>query len=1181
MRKLFKQSELRHLRARGQSICVELAVLLLFLLTLNSANSQVSFISKNLSTQLDFYDLNSSRNFSTSQIISSKTSSCVERRLNFSLVNKILRCGDVISQPGPSVTTTTTTSGLNSVCQQKERKIANPCSACGRGVTRASRAISCDGCDVWTHIRCTPCVSVAQYNQCVASGGDIPFTCDGCCLAQLPFNGEIDVDDAAMTGTSDAGAPVTPAAQVNSSSSFLSCNIPRVLMQKGLSFVHANMRSLIPKLPEVRILLSRTKTAVFAASETWLDASVKDAEVNIPGFNVIRHDRNRNGGGVALYIRDSIAFNPRPDLVVDGLEATWVELLLPKTKGILICAIYRPPADSTFVPRLEESLSRIGIGTEFYILGDINIDFTQDNSPLFKSYKGTLDFFNCSQLIAQPTRITPTTSTVLDHVITNMGDKVKESGVVDVGFSDHLITYCVRGQTKNISHGPNVKKVRSFKNYSAEKLNEELRGTNWLDILISTDVNYCLDQFVRLFNLAVDKVAPRRELKVKQTSQPWINPLILSGIKRRDQLLRKYKKDKNNVSLYKEFCKIRNSVQRDVKLAKANFFKQKVQQNKGDSDKLWENLKSLGYSDKNVGSSSKIVLEKDGVKVFDSLKVAEMFNCFYTTVASKLVEKLPTPSGIFNVTRNVFRKLYLGKFGFGASFTLSPVSRHFVRKQLLSLNPKKAVGLDEIASRFLKDGAGSIVEPISHIVNISILTEVVPTGFKEARVVPLFKKGSKLDPGNYRPVSLLNVLSKILERAVHDQMKSYLDKNNVLYENQSGFRGKFSTDSCLIGLTDYIKGEMGKGNLVGMVLIDLQKAFDTVDHEILIEKLRSLNMSSLSWFRSYLTERQQCVEVDGVRSRFLDVTCGVPQGSILGPQLFLIYINDMRISVDCKLALYADDSALIFSHKDCGFIAERLSKELSNCKVWLIDNKLSLHVGKTECILFGTSRKLKKVENFPVTCDGVPVNRVSSVKYLGVKLDENLNGKVHADFVIKACSGRISFLYRNASCLDYFSRKILCSALIQPFIDYCTSSWYSGLTRKLKNRFDVLQRRMVRFIFFKDGRDHVDERDLLKLSWLSIPDRVDFFKLKHVFKIRNKMAPEYLMNNFKSVSLAHSYNTRGSAHNFFIPKDTSKCPTSFATTGMKLWNGLPNFLKEVKLENIFRSKLKEYFLSKY
>ena len=211
--------------------------------------------------------------------------------------------------------------------------------------------------------------------------------------------------------------------------------------------------------------------------------------------------------------------------------------------------------------------------------------------------------------------------------------------------------------------------------------------------------------------------------------------------------------------------------------------------------------------------------------------------------------------------------------------------------------------------------------------------------------------------GNYRPVSILNirVVSKILERVVYDQVESYFKDRNLIYDFQSGFRKGFSTDTCLIHLTDYIRRENDRGNVVGMVLLDLQKAFDTVDHAILLMKLRSSGLSKdiIRWFRSYLSDRQQLVDVSGTFSSTANVTCGVPQGSILGPLLFLAYVNDMSGVIHNKLLLYADDSAILVSGKDIATVEKALSDDLQTVSHWLVDNKLSLHLGKTESIVFG------------------------------------------------------------------------------------------------------------------------------------------------------------------------------------------------------------------------------------
>ena len=430
-------------------------------------------------------------------------------------------------------------------------------------------------------------------------------------------------------------------------------------------------------------------------------------------------------------------------------------------------------------------------------------------------------------------------------------------------------------------------------------------------------------------------------------------------------------------------------------------------------------------------------------------------------------------------------------------------------------------------------------------------------------------------------ISILNVLSKLLERAVHTQLSEYLEKRGILFDHQSGFRKGYSTDSCLIGLTDYIRSEMGKGNMVGMVLIDLQKAFDTVDHGILLKKLNAVGVTSVTWFDSYLSNRRQCVEVGGTMSDFLPITCGVPQGSILGPLLFLVYINDMVTSLNCKLSLYADDSALLFAHKDVHVIGDRLSNELSNCKRWLVDNKLSLHVGKTECLLFGTRKRINGARDFKVTCDGTLVGQVFNVKYLGVQLDSNLNGTEHACSVLKTCTSRLAFLYRNSAFLDFNCRRTLCSSLIQPHIDYCCSSWYGGLTVSLKNRLDVLQRKMIRFVYGFDFRAHVGNKELAQLSWLSIPDRITFFRVTHIFKVKQKIAPGYLMSGFTPVSQVHSHNTRGSGGNFSLTRDIANSRNGFAFLASKEWNGLPHDLKSITDLRLFKRRLKSYLFSRY
>ena len=400
----------------------------------------------------------------------------------------------------------------------------------------------------------------------------------------------------------------------------------------------------------------------------------------------------------------------------------------------------------------------------------------------------------------------------------------------------------------------------------------------------------------------------------------------------------------------------------------------------------------------------------------------------------------------------------------------------------------------------------------------------------------------------------------------------YIKDNKLLYEHQSGFRQSYSTDTCLINLMDHIRILKSKGNYVGMVLMDLQKAFDTVDHEILCNKLEAMGINFTKWFKSYLGGRQQIVIANETRSDPGTVNCGVPQGSILGPLLFLCYVNDMPLSVKCKLLLYADDSALLVSGSDPQEIADILSEELESCKKWLMDNKLSLHLGKTTSILFGSKRKLKRVESFEVRCEEKIIKQVNSVNYLGVQIDDNMSGNSIVGEIIKKANTRLKFLYRYKNMLNFECRKILCTALIQCYFDYSCSSWFPSINKGLKDKLQVTQNKMIRFIFNLDNRAHIGNKEIVKAGFLNVIDRVKQLKLGHVFKIKSKTSPYYLSTNFQRLNEnENAIVTRATAHNFYKPRI---CTNTFTYSAITEWNDLPNNIKDIKGEKNFKESLK-------
>ena len=339
-----------------------------------------------------------------------------------------------------------------------------------------------------------------------------------------------------------------------------------------------------------------------------------------------------------------------------------------------------------------------------------------------------------------------------------------------------------------------------------------------------------------------------------------------------------------------------------------------------------------------------------------------------------------------------------------------------------------------------------------------------------------------------------------------------------MFEFQSGFRTNYSTETCISFLHDKILKGFDQGLLTGMIAIDLQKAFDTIDHSILLEKLDTLGFSTnaILWFKSYLTKRTFCVSLNDYTSSPAPITCGVPQGSILGPLLFLLYINDMPQAVKSHLLLYADDSCLLFQHKSIDIINQKLNEDFSSLCDWFIDNKLSIHFGedKTKCILFGSKRKLKKVGNLIIKYKEKTIKQYPEITYLGCILDENMSGEAMALKVIRKINNKLRFLYRKNQYLSTGLRRLLCNALIQPHFDYVATAWYLNLNKKLKKRLQSSQNNCLRFCLQLENRQSINMSHYIKINWLPTTDRVNQCICSHVFKFFQNSCPSYMSQIF-------------------------------------------------------------------
>ena len=393
-------------------------------------------------------------------------------------------------------------------------------------------------------------------------------------------------------------------------------------------------------------------------------------------------------------------------------------------------------------------------------------------------------------------------------------------------------------------------------------------------------------------------------------------------------------------------------------------------------------MRSLGLPSKT--SSCEVNALKINSKVehdFDS--VLEGFRNYYSTLAENLVKMLPKPTNKYSIDSIIkyYEHMILGDYCHLASF-----SENSILTILKATQVSKAAGIDNLSGRFLKDGAKVLSKPISDLFNLSVTSEKFPDPCKETKLKPLYKKGSVTEPCNYRPISLLPLISKVMEKVIRDQTSTFLNSKNLLYTYQSGFRKKHSTDFCLSYLNGKILKGFDRGMMTGMILIDLQKAFDTIDHDVLLQKLYAIGFSkrTVNWFKFYLSNRSFKVNLGNNFSQPASVPCGVSQGSILGPPLFLIYVNDMSQAVKCDLFLYADDSCLVCQHKDINEIEKQLNVDFSNTCHWFVDNKVSIHLGedKTKSTLFASKFKNKNIKKLNIKYGDIQIKQHSQVKYL-------------------------------------------------------------------------------------------------------------------------------------------------------------------------------------------------------
>src|ERR1043165_8156647 len=690
--------------------------------------------------------------------------------------------------------------------------------------------------------------------------------------------------------------------------------------QPSLTILHLNTRSIISKLNEVQNLLQQLPTSILAVTETWLTDNTADT-IHIPGYTFTYRNRGEGrGGGVGLFTREDIKHK---EMIIPtsftSFESLFINISSTKSTDIVVGVIYRPPGTNLdfFNTEFESLIDLLTVyknrNKRIFLAGDFNIDLLASETHI-----PTADFADCLTshhflpLILQPTRITTTTATLIDNIFTNSPASVTNSAIIISDISDHLpvITW-IENTSKPLNKLGNPQLVRTVNDNTISNFRLLLDKLDWspvLSLCSKNESNLAYALFIKLIQFNYDQafpLRPRGTTKRKSAQNPWMTQGLLNSTKKKAKLYVTFVKNPTPANKAR-FTAYRNKYKVIRTKLEQDYYSNEFAKYNHDIKKTWQLIKSIVNTENKDTIIKEILI--NGKKIEDSELIADIFNTHFTNLPKSLAQNIP-----------LSKKSYQDYMPASSmnSFAMLPTSSYEIIAINKTLKDTHSTGPDDLNPHILSPLMDLLATPLSEIINCSIRTGDVPSDIKLAKVIPIHKQGNKNEVSNFRPISILPFFSKLFERVMYDRLYSFISQSKILYPLQHGFQPGHSTYMSLLDIQDKISQAMDNNEYSIGIFLDLAKAFDTVDHKILLYKLETYGIRglALAWFSSYLNNRRQQVSCNGKLSSFQNIVFGVPQGSILGPLLFLIYINDLPNSATfLHYILFADDSNAFYSH---------------------------------------------------------------------------------------------------------------------------------------------------------------------------------------------------------------------------------------------------------------------------
>ena len=649
-------------------------------------------------------------------------------------------------------------------------------------------------------------------------------------------------------------------------------------------------------------------------------------------------------------------------------------------------------------------------------------------------------------------------------------------------------------------------------------------------------------------------------------NKPWLSAALKQSIKEKNKLyiLQKNQNDDERVLYYKKY---RNKLNQLIRSAERKHYHDLLIEHKSNIKKSWQIIKSVIKKRKYKLPAKKF--HSNGIIVDDGNVISNKFNNFFVNVGHTLAMSIP--SSYKNPTDYI-------SYSAVNAFYFDPVTENEICK-IIGTFKDSAAGWDDMRANVIRHIKEIVCIPLKYICNLSLSSGIFPHEMKIANVVPIHKANDDMVFSNYRPVSVLPVFSKLLERLVYNRPIMFINNNSILYENQFGFQKGKSTHFAIMLLTDKITEALDRGECLIGVFLDFSKAFDTVDHDNLLEKLGKYGIQGveLQWFCDYLSNRMQYVTYNNHKSQKEKITCGVPQGSILGPLLFLLYINDQaNVSSHCFSILFADDTNMFISGRNLDVLCNQLNEDLREIQEWLNCNKLSLNVLKTHYMIF-TPRN-KKIEDIDIQLYGVSIQRVFVTKFLGVPIDCNLSWKCHIEYTCKKLSKCVGILCKARKKFAKSSLINLYYSFAYPYLIYCNHVWGNNYPTNLEKLY-LVQKKLIRIITCSLYRAHTEPLCIVNRI-LNVTDINTYIIGIFMYDCMNENVPNSFQIFFQINRNIHDHDVR-SADDIHVPYGRLDIRRfSIRITGANVWNTLPEHIKSTSSIHLFKRSLKNHLLDR-